>query len=160
MLIGTAILTSIDHLIDGKFFNDDSEIRNLGFIIALLLQFVVEFEETCTTNEDGWRFSVLKRADQYNVTIRGSYNKNSDAIMDSIRNDMDDNEHEEEGENSQDDDGADERPNYIRAYDAAPYVPAPTHGVPELGVNRSWDAYDWKQEVSLSFITRALRENL
>ena len=70
MLIGTAILTAIDYLIDLEKFNEDSEIRNIGFILGLLLQFALYFEEACVAHEDDWQVSVVKKADEYGVTIR------------------------------------------------------------------------------------------
>ncbi len=96
MLIGTAILTTIDHLVATGIFSNDSEIRNIGFILGLLLQFVVEFRETCETNEDGWRLPVVKKADKSGLTVRGLYSSTIDLLVESIRGDMDESELEEE----------------------------------------------------------------
>lgn len=127
-------------------FSDNSEIRNIGFILGLLLQFVVDFEETCETDEDGWRFSVVKKVDKYGVTIHGLYSATMALLVDSMRSHMDDDKAEEEAGDSEDRniEKVNERPNFIRAYDPAPYNSAPTNEVPELGLSRSWDASDWK----------------
>lgn len=70
MLIGTAILTAIDHLIDlGKFY-DDAEIRNIGFIIGLLLQFALYFNEGYCAYKGRWQILVVKKADEHGFTIR------------------------------------------------------------------------------------------
>ena len=39
---------------DMGIFNDDGEIRNIDFILGLLLQFALYFEEACEADEDVW----------------------------------------------------------------------------------------------------------
>lgn len=155
MLIGTAILTAIDHLVHLEKFNDDSEIRNLGFILGLLLQFAVYFEEACEAHEDGWQVIVLKKADEYGVTIRSldGIGLLVDKLCDDIERNVPD-----KNEISEDQDTAklNERPNFIKAYEPAPYSPAPPNGIPEVGVSRSWDTWDWNQEGYLAFLQIAL----
>ena len=146
MLIGTAILTTID-LIDKGLFGTHSEIRNIGFIIGLFLEFAVVFEETCTTNEDGWRFVVVKKVDQNDVVILG--HKRMELVMRQVRMDMDyednkeEEEEEEEEENSEKAEEPDNRPNFVKAYKPTPYDPQALLS----GVTRLWDAWDWKLEV-------------
>lgn len=97
------------------------------------------------TRMDG-EFSVVKKVDKYGVTIHGLYSATMALLINSIRSHMDDDKAEEEAGDSEDRniEKVNERPNYIRAYDPAPYNPAPTNEVPELGLSRSWDTSDWK----------------
>ena len=76
------IPTTIDHLIHEKI----QRRRNMRqwFHHLTTLHFAVDFEEICPTSYDCWRFYVLKRADQYNITIRWSSTKTFDAVMASI----------------------------------------------------------------------------
>ncbi|KAL8650287.1 MAG: hypothetical protein Q9226_005206 [Calogaya cf. arnoldii] len=153
MLIGTAILTAIDSLIAADLFSPDSAIRNIGFIIALFLEFVVTYEETCEDGEDGWRFVVVKKLDDCGITIPSTVvggriaeglrglareeeeelakekeeNRRFEAMKDS------DNDKSQEVENDPKD-----IPNFVNAYK------------PDTDPNsefRSWQAWDWKQEV-------------
>ena len=66
----TAIPTAIKHLLENEVFNDDNEIRNTAFVRGLL-HFADEFEEACESNEDSWRLIIVKKADEYGVTVRG-----------------------------------------------------------------------------------------
>lgn len=148
MLIGTAILTAIDHLINLGKFHDDGEIRNIGFIIGLLLQFALYFKEACCAYEDRWQVVVVKKADEHGVTIRSL--NGIGLLLDKIRSKTVIIKSEEESANFEDNDPGklNERPNFIRAYEPAPYSQA--------GVGRSWDSWDWKQEVYLAFMQVAL----
>lgn len=139
MLIGTAILTTIDYLVDAS---PDGDIRNFGFILGLLLEFVMEFEETCAANEIGWQYVALKKADQHAIIIRG-YDR-LDMIVPKIRMELDTADIEGE-EFSEDEDAAEagDRPNFLRAYKSAPYHPERR----SPGVTRSWSTWAWKQEV-------------
>ena len=67
MPIGTAILTAIDCLIEARLFEMDSR-SGIFFIVGLVIEFAVQIEETCTINEDGWRFIILQKADQHGAT--------------------------------------------------------------------------------------------
>lgn len=157
MLIGTAILTTIDHLIAAELFRPDSAIRNLGFIIGLFLEFVVAYEETCESNEDGWRFVVVRKLDEFGIKIRGL--KGAERIAEGLREialeeeAMDQAEEEEHQETEKDSHNPNPQndkndippstpfPNFVNAY--KPDTAADS----EL---RSWDAWDWKQEVRTS----------
>ena len=161
MLIGTAILTAIDHLIDQGKFHEDGEIRNIGFIIGLLLHFALYFKEACCAYEDRWQVAVVKKADEHGITIRSL--NGMGLLADKSRSDIEKNEPEEESANPEDNDPEklNERPNFIRAYEPAPYNPAPTYDSQGAGVGRLWDTWDWKQEVYLTFMQIALcTENL
>lgn len=72
MLIGTALLTTIDVLISqGLFTNNSSKIRNIGLILSLFLEFAEDEGEIPSCNEDGWNAVVVEKADAHGVTIEG-----------------------------------------------------------------------------------------
>ena len=98
----------------------------------------------------------MKKADEHGVTIRSL--NGIGLLVDKIRSDLEENEPEEENCNAEENDPGhlNERPNFVRAYEPAPYNPAPTNGIQEAGVGRSWDTWDWKQEVYLTFMQIAL----
>lgn len=152
MLIGTAILTTIDYLVDAR---PDGDIRNFGFILGLFLEFVVHFEEACEANENGWRFVALKKADRHAVVIRG-YDK-LDMMVQNIRMEMNTSDNEDE-ELSEDDDASEagDRPNFLRAYKSAPYHPERR----SPGVTRSWTTWDWKQEVCPTIVRLFYNANI
>ena len=160
MLLGTALLTAIDHLIEAGLFQDGSQIRNIGFVLGLFLEFAVVFEETCTTNEDGWRLVVVQRADLHNVEIYGAVR--TTGAMQCIRSAIDEKENEEEWEKEEAIEHEEKRldnkhypsltdgPNYVRAYipPLVKFLLKPGE-CQETGVLRSWNAWDWKQEVNI-----------
>ena len=156
MLIGTALLTALDHLTAAGLLGTDSAIPNIGFVIGLFLEFVVTYEETCEGNEDGWRFVVVSRVDAFGVKVRGI--KGAEKIAEGLRQITREEEAEEEAEdeeveqrdetssdlnnNNNNNNGpqkAGNKPNFVNVYkpDTAPDS--------EL---RSWDAWDWEQEVN------------
>ena len=157
MLIGTAILTTIDHLITAEFFGPDSAIRNLGFIIGLFLEFVVAYEETCESIEDGWRFVVVRKLDEFGIKIGGL--KGAERIAEGLREialeeeAMDQAEKEEQQEAEKDSHNPNPQndktdippstpfPNFVNAYKP---------GIAADSEFRSWDAWDWEQEVRTS----------
>ena len=68
MLFGTALLTTIDILINQSIFkSENSEIRNIALILGHFLSFVHEIKELCRANEDGWKRRVLERADEHEI---------------------------------------------------------------------------------------------
>lgn len=68
MLFGTALLTAIDILLKKDLFKpDNSEIRNTPMILGQFLNFVHDMKEMCTANEDGWKRTVLERADTHGI---------------------------------------------------------------------------------------------
>ncbi|KAL8662117.1 MAG: hypothetical protein Q9202_005009 [Teloschistes flavicans] len=128
MLIGTCILTTIDHLVKANMFTADSEIQNIGFVIRLLLGAVVDFGVTCRANEDGWRFVVKKKTKDHGIAIRG-FGRLATVRDQNLEN-------------------MDEAPNFVEAYRSPPN---PTASAPS--VERSWGAWDWKQEVRFILIS-------
>lgn len=155
MLIGTSILSTIDHLVKESMFSDGSEIRNIGLILGLLLKvFFRSGGDTRGANEDGWVFFVIKRALQHGVTI-GSNAKIHDIlnwqilnrqILIRMREDKNDEAKKRrivKAESS--DEGTVEHKvkllHLIEAYQ-------PNHATESNpGVERSWDAWHWEQEV-------------
>ncbi|KAI4096378.1 MAG: hypothetical protein LQ339_006966 [Xanthoria mediterranea] len=153
MLIGTALLTALDHLTAAGLLRHDSAIRNIGFVIGLFLEFVVTYEETCEGNEDGWRFVVVLRLDAFGIKISGL--KAAEQIAEGLREitreveeaEADEVEKEQRDETSSDLDDKDNgpqkdgnEPNFVNAYkpDSAPDSEV-----------RSWDAWSWEQEVKI-----------
>lgn len=156
MLIGTALLTALDHLVAAGLLGHDSPIRSIGFVIGLLLEFVVAYEETCESNEDGWRFVVVRRVDEFDIKMSGL--KGAERIVQGLRRiareeEAEQEEEEEEKKKEQRDETSSDseknngpqkdgnKPNFVNAYkpDSAPDS--------EL---RSWDAWNWEQEVRSS----------
>ncbi|CAO1605284.1 hypothetical protein XANCAGTX0491_008805 [Xanthoria calcicola] len=153
MLIGTALLTALDHLVAAGLLGHDSPIRSIGFVIGLFLEFVVAYEETCESNEDGWRFVVVRRVDAFGIKISGL--KAAEQIAEGLREitreeeEAEQEEKEKKGqrdETSSDSDNSDLQkdennlPNFVNAYkpDTAPDSEV-----------RSWDAWNWDQEVKI-----------
>ncbi|KAI4256995.1 MAG: hypothetical protein L6R42_005907 [Xanthoria sp. 1 TBL-2021] len=156
MLIGTAILTTIDHLVDAELFGPNSAIRNVGFIIGLFFEFVVAYEETCESIEDGWRFVVVRKLDEFDIKIRGL--KGAERIAEGLREialeeeAMDQAEKEEQQEAEKD--SHDPNPQNDKT-DIPPSTPFPNFVnayKPDIAADsefRSWDAWDWEQEVRI-----------
>ncbi|KAL8851492.1 MAG: hypothetical protein Q9221_003592 [Calogaya cf. arnoldii] len=148
MLIGTAILTAIDSLIAADLFSPDSAIRNIGFIIALFLEFVVTYEETCEDSEDGWRFVVVKKLDDCGITIPSTVagGRIAEGLRGLVREEEEElaKEKEEAGKDKAKDqeqkveNDPKDIPNFVNAY--KPFTDPNSEF-------RSWDAWDWKQEV-------------
>lgn len=151
MLVGTALLTMIDLLVSVGLFAEDSVIRNIGFVLGLYLDFAVQFDGSCDNNEDGWRYVVVRKANEHGVKICGV--KRIEYIVKTIQLDIDvgedEEEHKDEDEKSEDEESAesDDRPNFLKAYKPAPYHPFGSGP----GVPRSWKAWDWGREVCAPF---------
>ena len=72
MLIGTALLETLEILSKANLFKDDrSNICNAGLIVAHLLTFAHGMNPHCRLNENGWKSKVLQKADECNITIEG-----------------------------------------------------------------------------------------
>ena len=81
MLIGTMLLHVLElfEKVDAQLRDDDhkllrndsEELPNLGMVLALFLVFVEDQKETCRLNEDGWKYLIVKKADQVGIEIRG-----------------------------------------------------------------------------------------
>ena len=72
MLIGTALLTTLETFKYKSLRQHTSEIRNAGFILAHLLTFAHSMTPCCRLNENGWRFKVQEIADTYHITVSGT----------------------------------------------------------------------------------------
>ena len=92
MLIGSMVLYVLDFLWkvdirrpeDDKLLRNHSELPNLGLILALFLRFAEDHGEMCRLNEDGWKYHVVEKADNYGIDIKGA--KGIGAIVEAIRN--------------------------------------------------------------------------
>ncbi|KAL8937098.1 MAG: hypothetical protein Q9216_004594 [Gyalolechia sp. 2 TL-2023] len=144
MLIGTAILTAISHLVNAELFTNDSAIRNLGFVLGLLVEFVTESEETCQANEHGWRIVVVQRLDEHAVQVRGT--SKMEQIVESVRQEAADeaaDDEEEAEEETKDLEKPNSVPNFVKAYKSSS-----SGDNPDDETFRSWDTWDWKLELS------------
>lgn len=71
-LVGTMLLTTIEVMIfKGLFTHQPPAIRNLGLVLALILQSTKRAcrDELCRANENGWTYKVISLADKHNVLI-------------------------------------------------------------------------------------------
>ena len=143
MLIGTALLTTIDFLIaQGLFTNTSSKIRNLGLVLSLFLQFAEDEGEIPSCNEDGWNAVVVEKADAHGVTIQGLVG--SYELVQSIRDDV------YASDISDEEDISEMDTENLAAYMSDRYQsldPSCTTQTFELGEKRSWKQYDWDIEV-------------
>ena len=143
MLIGTALLTTIDVLISqGLFTNNSSKIRNIGLILSLFLEFAEDEGEIPSCNEDGWNAVVVEKADAHGVTIEGLVESYELAM--SLR----DNVYNSDCSEEEDITGMD--PEELATYMSERYQSREqsyTTETFELGEKRSWKQYDWDIEV-------------
>lgn len=77
-LIGTALLTTLEVLIEHNLFTPPSStnpIRNIGFVLAQFLKSDTAKldSELCRGNETGWLIEVVKMADEHKVEIKGVF---------------------------------------------------------------------------------------
>ena len=87
MLFGTALLTTIDILIEESLFKSaNSDIRNVALILGHFLSFAQDMKEMCRANEDGWRKIVLARADEHGIE---PYLTRTDHVISDIRKSSD-----------------------------------------------------------------------
>ena len=138
MLIGTALLTTIDVLIaQGLFTNTSSKIRNLGLVLSLFLQFVEDEGETASCNEDGWKAVVVERADACGVIIQGLVD--IDELVQDIRDSAYDSDSDEEELIEKD--PKDRMTKLSDCYQSG------EHSYTDRGEMRWWKQYDWGIEV-------------
>ena len=71
MLIGTALLTTLESLGARTDFKDLSDIRNAGLILAYFLVFAQSMNSSCRLNENGWKHRVLEKADELAIVVGG-----------------------------------------------------------------------------------------
>ena len=138
MLIGTALLTTIDLLnSQGLFTKNSSKIRNLGLILSMFLEFAKDAgEHIC--NEDGWTYELVKEADAHNVTIQGLV-RSSD-LVESIRGLDFASDISEEPEDI----------SYLNPEALADYMSyhyQSRQSPSDSYEKRSWEQYDWNIEV-------------
>lgn len=144
MLFGTALLTTIDILIKEDLFKSkNSEIRNIALIMGHFLNFACDMKEMCSGNEDGWKRTVLERADKHEITPHMIGIKR---VISEIR--------KSEGNKVSDDESGsrtksrrDGRANAAKSYESKPWAGVITLESLEAGVERSWTHWDWAIEV-------------
>lgn len=138
MLIGTALLTTIDVLIEKGLFTNSSKIRNIGLILSMFLQFAADESDT-SSNEDGWKAVVVEKADAHGVTIQGLVG--IDELVQDIRDNAEDSDSDEEdlGEIGS-------LAIVANCYQSSEpsYKDLETFN---FGEQRSWKHYDWEIEV-------------
>lgn len=72
MLIGTALLMTLDNLGDKRLFEHAlSDVRNARLIIGHLLKFAQSMTPSCRLNENGWKSKVLEKGHELNIIIEG-----------------------------------------------------------------------------------------
>ncbi len=143
MLIGTALLTTIDVLIQkADFTNDSSKIRNIGLILSMFLQFAEDEGEIPSCNEDGWKAVVVEKADAHGVTIEGLVG--IDELVQDIRDDANDSDTDEE-ELAERDRAAARRRLLAMTTNMTDCYRSGEHS--NCGIKRSWKQYYWADEV-------------
>ena len=148
MLFGTALLTTIDVLINEKLFKSkDTEIRNIALILGHFLKFAPEMTEMCSANEDGWKKIVLERVDEYGMK---SDLLNINHIISEIENAIED----DDTTSSEDDFPKPKRltkskrlQNAATSYESKPWAGLINLESLEAGTKRSWAHWDWATEV-------------
>lgn len=145
MLFGTALLTTIDVLIEkGLFKSEDSDIRNIGLILGHFLKFAHDSKEMCMANEDGWKKIVLERADEHGIK---PHMTSIDHIISEIRESNDDTNSDED-ETPRPEKGT-KKENALKSYESKPWVGLVTLESLKAGVKRSWTYWNWAVEVWL-----------
>jgi hypothetical protein len=149
MLIGTALLSSIDVLIRHNIFHSHpTPVRNIGLILCHYLHFGQTWSERCNANEAGWMKVVICKAQEHGVRISGFYG--IQAIIEKILNTSD--------TSDADVGSAGTHPkisklNIIKSYESAPALcglitAESLRAHKEGGTCRDWRFYDIKKEVS------------
>lgn len=146
MLFGTALLTTIDILIKNSLFkSENSDIRNIALILGHFLNFVHDMKEMCVANEDGWKATVLERADEHEIK---PYMISINHIISEIREGKDDATSDEDGtprpEIGTRREGLE---NAAKSYESKPWVGVITLESLKAGVERSWTHWDWATEL-------------
>lgn len=154
MLFGTALLTTIDILVkEGFFKSKNSEIRNVALIIGHFLNFVHDMKDMCPANEDGWKRTVLERADEHGIKPH----------MISINHVIDEIRKSEDRTVSDDESGRrtklrrDGLKSAAQSYESKPWVGVITLGSLEAGVERSWTHWDWATELKAYSKSQAVK---
>ena len=134
-LFGTALLSTIDVLIQQDLFKEGSSIRNLGLILSLFIGFAEDCcSDLCEKGESDWKKRVVLLAQDHGVEIKGPYGieEQLQSMRNEIADEKDDGEDEwEDIDDSDDEDG-----------------------------HRKWGKWDWKKEVNFLPMVLATRSDL
>lgn len=146
MLIGTAVLTMIDILIEENRFKQKHDyVRNIGLVLAHFIQFAHNMEGICRRNEDSWKKVVVAEADEYGIKTEGLPNVESEVrkIRDSgkkKRNELGENEKEVMTKRVA-------AKNIVESYESRKLSGIITLEMINEGLRRCWDLWDWNKEV-------------
>ena len=147
MLFGTALLTTIDILIQERLFkSQDSDIRNVALVLGHFLNFAHDMKETCRANEDGWKTKVLDLADAHDIKplmigIERVISKIRTSKADAPSN-------EDEPTKSKTELRREGLKNGAKSYESRPSVGFITVESLKAGVKRSWTHWNWATEVT------------
>ena len=72
-MYGTALLCTIDILLEQDLFKKDSSIRNLGLVLSLFIKFTGCIGDLCIDGEDDWKKEVFKIAKKHGIELKGPY---------------------------------------------------------------------------------------
>lgn len=156
MLIGTALLMTLESLSARTDFKDLGNIRNAGLILAHFLVFAQSMNSSCRLNENGWKHRVLEKADELNIIVGGV--PRIDEVLAGIRNVGDNGElkdttceedlsakaSSEEWTTDSDSAGFD---NCLLCYKSKPWVGVLTLESLKAGTVRKWGYFNWPVEV-------------
>ena len=155
MLIGTALLTTLESLSARTGFKDLGDIRNAGLILAHFLVFAQSMNSSCRLNENGWKHRVLEKADELNIIVGGV--PRIEEVLAEIRNVGDNGElkdtseedlsgkaSSEEWTTDSDSEGFD---NCLLSYKSKPWVGVLTLESLKAGTVRKWGYINWPVEV-------------
>ncbi|KAL8865108.1 MAG: hypothetical protein Q9198_009475 [Flavoplaca austrocitrina] len=154
MLIGTALLTTIDLLKTRDLFKPHSStIRNVGLILAMFIKFAHTFRELCRLNEDGWIVPVIKAAESRSIGIKGPANIKN--ILKTIKNDRSITRDDDAPQRSDNPPKSRADLKKTKENTTKAYAPKPTSKYGGLitmdffneGTRREWEAWDWTTEV-------------
>ena len=135
-MFGTALLASIDILISRDLFDNNSELRNIGLVLAKFIKFATEVgdDELCRSGENKWKKAVIRLVNEHGIFLYGvsGIRDIEDAIKDSIGDDDSD---ESEGPLVL-------KPGFYGVITADSFY-RPT--------KKSWESPNWKKEVRSPF---------
>ena len=144
MLIGTALLTTIDVLIEEGLFTNSSKIRNIGLILSMFLQFAADESDIPSCNEDGWKAIVVEKADAHGVTIQGLVG--IEELVQDIRDNADDSDSDDSDSDEENSTKVNPKAmitKMLDCYHSGEY----SRETFNLGEQRSWKDYYWEIEV-------------
>ena len=156
MLIGTALLTTLEILSARTDSKDLCDIRNTGLILAHFLVFAQSMDSLCRLNENGWKHRVLEKADELNIIIGGV--SRIEEVLAEIRNEGDNgelkdtmSEEDSSGEASAEewstDSDSEDFDNCLLCYKSKPWVAVLTLESLNAGIVRNWRYFNWVVEV-------------